>query len=455
MGDLWRLIPEYLVLAGALVALFAEAARLGRRGAAAVGALAAAAAGVVAIAIGPGGALFGGRLALDETAVFARAAVALLTAVWVLWVLGRGTGDERPAEAVSFALLSLLGGMLIIAARDLVVLFISLELSTMPAYVLMGYRRVDERGLEGALKYFLLSMLTSLVLLYGLSFAYGIAGTTAYAGLTQGAPGLLRSLAFVFVLVGLFAKLSAAPFHYWTPDAYAGAPATSVAFVSTVPKVAGTIAAVHLVGALAPGVHDGGTVLLAAAVLSMLLGNFAAYPQSDLRRLMAYSGVAHTGYILLALAAGRLGGAAAAFYAVAYAVPSMAIMLVAAEEGPTLTDLAGLAERRPAAAWAFVVWLLSLVGIPPMVGFFGKLYIFTSAVDAGLTGAVVLAVVMSVVSAGYYLRVLREVFFGQREATPALEPSPAASVALLAATIAVLALGLAAAPVLAFIGLAF
>jgi NADH-quinone oxidoreductase subunit N len=187
----------------------------------------------------------------------------------------------------------------------------------------------------------------------------------------------------------------------------------------------------------------------------MLLGNFAAYPQSDLRRLMAYSGVAHTGYILLALAAGRLGGAAAAFYAVAYAVPSMAIMLVAAEEGPALTDLAGLAERRPVAAWAFVVWLLSLVGIPPMVGFFGKLYIFTSAVDVGLTGAVVLAVVMSVVSAGYYLRVLREVFFGEREAAPALEPSPAASVALLAATLAVLALGLAAAPVLALIGLAF
>jgi len=455
MTGLWRLAPEYLVLGGALVALFVDLVTPDKRAAARFGALFAAAAAVTALGIGPGGALFGGMLALDNTAVFARTAITGLAALWLLWVSGRGTGAERSAEAVALALFSALGGMLMVSARDLIVLFISLELSTMPAYVLIGYCRSDARGLEGALKYFLLSMLTSLVMLYGLSFAYGLAGSTAYADLALGAGGMLRTLAFVFVLVGLFAKLSAAPFHYWTPDAYAGASAESVAYVSTVPKVAGTVALVSLVGALAPGVPDAPVILVAAAVISMLLGNLAAYPQTDLRRLMAYSGVAHTGYILLATAAGTTGGAAAVFYAVAYAVPSMAIMLLGAEEGTALDDLGGLSSRRPALAWAAALWLLSLVGIPPMVGFFGKLYLFTSAVRADLLWPVLVAVSMSVVSAGYYFRVLRAVFFGERAERPPVERSYAAAFTMLVATLVVLGLGVLASPVLTFLGVRF
>jgi NADH-quinone oxidoreductase subunit N len=455
MSGLWGLAPEFIALLGALVALFADAIVRDGRAAARAGALAAAVAALVAVIIGPGAELFGGMLVLDETAVFARVAVLALAGVWLLWVAGRGTAPERSAEAVALALFSAVGGMLMVSARDLIVLFISLELSTMPAYVLIGYRRGDARGLEGALKYFLLSMLTSLVLLYGLSFAYGLAGSTSYAELALGGGGLLRQLAFVFVLVGLFAKLSAAPFHYWTPDAYAGAPAQSVAFVSTVPKVAGTVALVRLVAALAPGVDDSTMILIAAALISMLVGNLAAYPQSDIRRLMAYSGVAHTGYILLALASGATGGAAAVFYAVAYAIPSMAIMLLAAEEGTSLDDLGGLASRRPAVAWASVAWLLSLVGIPPMVGFFGKLYLFTSAVQAGLLAPVLVAVAMSVVSAGYYFKILRSVFFGDRSDPAPAVPSAAAGVSFALATLAVLALGVLASPVLRFLGISF
>lgn len=455
MSELWVLAPEFIALLGALVALFADTVVRDGRAAARAGALAAIAAAVVAGIIGPGAELFGGMLVLDESAVFARVAVAALAGLWLLWVSGRGTGPERSAEAVALALFSVVGGMLMVSARDLIVLFISLELSTMPAYVLIGYRRGDARGLEGALKYFLLSMLTSLVLLYGLSFAYGLAGSTSYAALALGGGGMLRQLAFVFVLVGLFAKLSAAPFHYWTPDAYAGASAQSVAFVSTVPKVAGTVALVHLVGAFAPGVDDVTTILVVVALASMLLGNLAAYPQSDVRRLMAYSGVAHTGYILLALAAGATGGAAAVFYAVAYAAPSMAIMLLAAEEGTSLDALGGLSARRPALAWATVAWLLSLVGIPPMVGFFGKLYLFTSAVQAGLLAPVLVAVAMSVVSAGYYFKVLRAVFFGDRSTSEPEERSVMAGIAFSLATLAVLALGVFASPVLGFLGVSF
>ncbi|MEA5075319.1 MAG: NADH-quinone oxidoreductase subunit N, partial [Coriobacteriia bacterium] len=436
-------------------ALFADRITGHPRAAAHIGAPLAVIAALIAALIGTHGGVFAGMLALDSLAVFARVAIALLLAFWLRWVSGRGAGAERSAEAVALAMLSAVGGMLMASARDLIVLFISLELSTMPAYVLMGYRRTDARGLEGALKYFLLSMLTSLIMLYGLSFAYGISGSTAYADLGVVDAGTLGQLAIAFVLVGLFAKLSAAPFHYWTPDAYAGAPAGSVAYVSTVPKIAGVVALVQLVAAFA---GNGGTitvVLLAGSLLSMLVGNLAAYPQTDIRRLMAYSGVAHSGYILLAAAAGSAGGTAAVFYAVAYAVPSMAIMLLGSEEGTALDDLAGLAARRPAVAWASVVWLLSLIGIPPMVGFFGKLTMFTAALDNGLLWIVAVAVTMSVVSAGYYFKILRSVFFGERLDAGRATRSTAAVIAYAALTVVTLALGVLASPVLEFFGLRF
>ncbi len=452
MTELAALIPEFLVLAGALAALFAGAdeRRLGPW----LGAGCALAAAVAVALIGPSGELFGGVMELDAVAVFGRASIASLTALWLLWVAGRGLGADRSREAAAFALLSSLGGMLMVSAQDIIVLFISLELSTMPAYVLMGYRRTDARGLEGALKYFLLSMLTSLVMLYGLSFVYGVAGSTSYAALSSAPPGALLQVSVVLVLVGMFAKLSATPFHYWTPDAYEGAQAPSVAYVSTVPKLAGTIALAQLLGAL-PASPDTATVVVAAAVLSMLVGNLAAFPQSDLRRLMAYSGVAHTGYLLLALSSGASGGTAAVFYALAYAVPSMAIMLLGAEEGVALDDLAGLAARRPALAWASLVWLLSLVGIPPMAGFFGKLYLFTSAVSGGQLWPVLVAIAMSVVSAGYYFRVVRRVFFGERSDAPVPPRNVPAAATFAIATLIVLALGLFASPLLGLLELRF
>lgn len=443
------------MLGGAMVALFSDALTPDRRLASRLAALCAGAAALAAALIGPGGSLFGGQLALDATSVFARVAISSIAMLWLVWVSARGTDGERPAEAAALALFSALGGMLMVSARDLIVLFISLELSTMPAYVLIGYRRRNERGLEGALKYFLLSMLTSLLMLYGLSFVYGLAGSTHYPDLALGQGGLLRQMAFVLVLVGLFAKLSAAPFHYWTPDAYTGSSASSVAFVSTAPKVAGTVATVRLVGALFPAVSQASFVLIVAAVASILLGNLAALTQTDVRRLMAYSGVAHTGYILLAVAAGATGGGAAVFYAVAYAIPSLAIMLLAAEEGTSIDDFGGLAARRPAMAWASAAWLLSLVGVPPMIGFFGKLYLFTSAIRAGIVWPVLVAVAMSVVSAGYYFRVLRSVFFGEHTDAPVPERHVMAAIVFTAATVLVLALGVFASPLLAFLGVRF
>ena len=224
--------------------------------------------------------------------------------------------------------------------------------------------------------------------------------------------------------------------------------------MSTVPKVAGAVAIVRFVAALAPGVPAAGSVIAIVAFASMVLGNLAALTQTDVRRMMAYSGVAHSGYLLMGVAALSVAGfGAAVLYSVAYAIPSMAIMLVAAEEGPLLVDFGDMAQRRPASAWGVVVLLLSLIGVPPMIGFFGKFNLLIAGQQRGLTILVVTAVVMSVVSAGYYLRVVRAMFFSEATAgARELKRNAAAAFAVGIAVFATVALGLAAGPVSTWIG---
>ena len=453
MATYGHLIPELMLVLGALWAIFAERLPGGDRGSAWVGAGLALAAGVVAwiepaTRRGP----FDGLLAFDGPARFARIAVALLAAVWLLWTAGRGEGRLR--EGVALSLFSVVGCMFMAEARELVTLLLSFELATLPAYVLIGYRRNDVRGLEGAIKYFLLSMLTTLVMLYGFSFLYGLTGSTRYASMDLRAAGMLGIVGLLMALVGMFAKLSAAPFHYWAPDAYSGSTPWAVAFVSTVPKVAGAVAIVRFVSALAPGIPAVGSVIAIVAFASMVLGNLAALTQTDLRRLMAYSGVAHSGYLLIGVAAlSTAGYAAAVLYSVAYAIPSMAIMLVAAEEGPLVADFGGMGQRRTASSWGVVVLLLSLIGVPPMIGFFGKCGLIVAGQQRGLTILVITAVAMSVVSAGYYLRVVRGMFFGE---TPAgareLKRNAPAAIAFGLAVLATVVLGVALGPVSAAIG---
>ena len=446
------LTPELLLLIGAAWALFAERLPGGDRGSAWAGAACSLAAAVVA---GLVPATSGGPfpvLTFDGPARFARVAVAALTVVWLLWTAGRGRGRLR--EAVALALFSAMGAMFMAEARELITLMLALELATMPAYVLIGYRRGDLRGLEGALKYFLLSMLTTLVMLYGFSFLYGLSGTTRFAGLHLGAAGTLGMVAVILSLVGLFAKLSAVPFHFWAPDAYEGARPWAVAFVSTVPKVAGAVAIVRLVTAIAPGVAVTAPLIVIVSAASMLLGNLGALTQTDVRRMMGYSGVAHTGYLLMGVGALSLRGTmAAVLYAVAYAIPTMGIMLVTAEAGPTLADFGGLFAKRPATAWGVTALLLSLVGIPPLVGFFGKLSLFAASLQRGYWWLVLIAVLMSVVSAGYYLRIVRSMFFAEEPVGHVdVARNTWGSLALATCVFAVFALGLAAGPVLGVIG---
>lgn len=466
MGSVLLIAPEVVVLAAAILVLFADLLFPGHdRAPAWFGAVAAAGAGVLAVFAGLGEAPgFSAQLAIDGPAQFARVATTLLCAVFLVWLAGAGVKRGSLREFTSLALFSTLGGMIAVSARDWIVLLLALETATMPAYVMMGFDRTDDRSLEGAMKYFLLSMVASLLFFYGLSFVIGMSGSTAFDAVRLD-PGPVGLVAAVFVCAGLLAKLSAAPFQWWSPDAYAGAPTASVAFVSSVPKVGGIVAFARVVSVLAPQVPDLWIVLTFGAVASMLVGNLAAYPQQDLRRLMAYSGVGHAGYLLVGLAAGArvltassvpaasTGLTAAIFYSVAYAIPSMAIMFVAGEEGDRLDDLKGLAARRPAVAWSLVLLLVSLVGVPPLAGFAGKLFVFGSTVSAGLMWLAVFAVVMSVVSAGYYFRIVRAAFFSEAVATASTaRRSKAAAFALAACVVATLAVGIAASPLLAMVG---
>jgi len=454
MGAWTLIVPEGLLLAGALVALFSDVLFAGRERAGAwAGAAFAALAAMASVAAGGGNvALFGGQFAVDGAAQLTRTATLLLTAGFLVWLAGAGLARGRVREFAALVLFASLGALLMAAARDWLVLLLALEAATMPAYVLMGFDRGDDRSLEGALKYFLLSMVASLLFLYGMSFIIGMSGSTLLAA-SRLQPGAIGVVAMAFVFAGLLAKLSAAPFQWWSPDAYAGAPSAAVAFVSSVPKIAGLLAFARVAAVLGPQTAATGPLLAAAAVASMLIGNLAAYPQTDVRRLMAYSGVAHAGYLLVGLATGTAAGMqAAVFYALAYAVPSMGVMLVAAQYGDTLDGLRGLASRRPWAAWATALMLVSLVGVPPLAGFTGKLYLFTAAMRSNLVWLAVIAVAMSAVSAGFYLRIVRAMFFGPAQGAEPAADGPPVSVAVIAAcALAVIVIGVASSPLLAAI----
>jgi NADH-quinone oxidoreductase subunit N len=457
MPQLALIAPEIILLAGALLALFANVLMPGRERAGAwVGAAGAMLAAGAAWLAGTGTpTLFGGQFAVDGAGQVARIATGLLTAAFLAWLAGRGLEKGSVRDFTALVLFSAMGAMLMAGARDWVVLLLSLEVATMPAYVLMGFDRNDARSLEGALKYFLLSMVASVLFLYGLSFVIGMSGATAMAA-TSLQPGLVGAIAAAFIMSGMLAKLSAAPFQFWAPDAYAGAPAASVAFVSAVPKIAGLMAFARVVMVLGPQTAALQPILIGAAVLSMVLGNLIAYPQTDIRRLMAYSGVAHAGYLLVGLAAGGTAALQAAlFYAIAYAVPSMGVMLVAAGVGDQIADLRGLASRKPLLAWSTVLMLVSLVGVPPLAGFTGKLFLFTAAMGAGLVPLSVLAVVMSAVSAGFYFRIVRAMFFeAASEGVADVPANPVGTSVVVACVVATVAIGVAAGPLASAIAFA-
>ena len=459
---LWGYLP--LVLAASW-ALFAEFLPGRDRGSAWFGAAMSALSAVLFGISQANVTLFGDKLYYATDSRLLAVGIAALAAIWMLWTADRATGRVR--EAVALAAFSAMGAVLMASAFDVVIMALALELASMPAYVLVGYRRNRIAGLEGAIKYFLLSVLTTLFMLYGLSFVYGLSGTTSYQGIANLADTPLSTIAVLLVLVGIFAKLSAAPFHYWAPDAYEGAEPWAVAFVATVPKIGGIAVAVRLLVALSYSSAVLPAVLAAVAIASMVLGAFAAISQADIRRMMAYSSVVNSGYMLIPLATltatsaagtGALTSSSATIattlYVVIYAFATMAVMLIVASEGGRIVDVAGLVKRRPAAAWGLAIALLSLIGVPPMAGFFGKFYLFMVGVMGGQLIAVVVATVVSVVSAFYYLRIVKSAFFGvgEEDLAPAAPRTWGGAAAIAIAVVVTVGLGPASGIVMNWMG---
>lgn len=370
---------------------------------------------------------FGGMFNDDPFARFAK--VVILVSAAAVLVMSQDYMSRHGLLRFEFPVLvtlAVLGMQMMVSAGDLMALYMGLELQSLALYVVAAMRRDSVKSTEAGLKYFILGALSSGLLLYGASLVYGYAGTTLFSGivasLAEGVPvGLLIGLVFLFS--GLAFKISAAPFHMWTPDVYEGSPTPVTAFFATAPKVA----AMALIARVAQDAFGAipaqwGQVLAALAVASMFLGAVAAIGQKDIKRLMAYSSIAHMGYALIGLAVGTAYGVQATLiYMAIYVtmnVGTFAFILSMERGGRPVTDIAGLnqfSKTEPLKAMALLVLMFSLAGVPPMVGFFGKFYVLKAAVDAGMVWLAVAGAVASVIGAFYYLRIVYFIYFGAEQ----------------------------------------
>src|SRR5580692_177992 len=376
--------------------------------------------------------------------------------------------DREQAETGEYhalILFSIMGQCVMVTANDLIMIFIGLEISSIASYVLAGYLRNDKRNNEAALKYFLLGSFATGFLLYGVAIVYGLTGTTQLPAIraalhTPGISLMVAGVAAALMFVGLCFKVSGAPFQIWAPDVYQGAPAPVSAFMATGPKAAAfaiflrifLTAFDRISGSWAP-------IVWICALLSMTIGNFAALKQTNLKRMLAYSSIAHAGYILVALASNsEIGTAAAMFYLAAYALMNLgAFAVISYISGPgekhlKIDDLAGLGQRQPFTAAMMTVFLLSLIGIPLTGGFFGKFYIFRAALDSHLTWLAVLGLLNSAVAAYYYLRLMVVMYMHEPgEVANNLEPlTPGLRAALILPAIGTIILGVLPGAVLTF-----
>ena len=367
---------------------------------------------------------FNGMFVDDAFSRFAKITI-LLSAAAIL-VIGQdfmSKADILRFEFPMLMVLAVVGMMIMVSAGDLIALYMGLELQSLALYVVASLRRDSVRSTEAGLKYFVLGALSSGLLHYGASLTYGYAGTTTFEGIIAAAGedlGLGLLFGLVFIMAGLAFKVSAAPFHMWTPDVYEGSPTPVTALFATAPKVAAMALFARVVhDAFGGAVGDWQQVAAFLAVVSMFLGAIAAIGQTDLKRLMAYSSISHMGFALMGLAAGTDTGVEAmliymAIY-VAMNIGVFAFILTMERDGRHVTEissLSGFASREPAKAMALLVLMFSLAGVPPLLGFFAKYAVLLAAVDAGLTWLAIAGVIASVIGAYYYIRIVYLMYFG-------------------------------------------
>src|SRR5579883_2415909 len=384
------------------------------------------------------GPAFGGLLMVDGFATFFRVLVMVVGILTVLPSYGFLARQEaETGEFHALLLFSIAGQSIMASANELIIVFIGLEISSIASYILAGYLRDDKRANEASLKYFLLGSFATAFFLYGVAVIYGCTGTINLTGVRaaltgQDAPsGLFVGLAAALMFVGLAFKVSAAPFQIWAPDVYQGAPTPVAAFLSAGPKAAAFAVFLRIfMTAFEPISHGWEPLVWGSALLSMTIGNFAALQQTNIKRMLAYSSIAHAGYVLVALTArSEIGVAAAMFYLAAYAFMNIGAFAVVShlsgrgERYLDLDDFKGLSQKQPLTAAMLTIFLLSLIGVPLTGGFFGKFYIFKAALESHLVWLAVLGLLNSAVAAYYYLRILVMMYMHEpSEAAQKLEP---------------------------------
>lgn len=453
--DLSLLLPEIVVLLGAVGALIAEMLRSPR---AALVVLVAGLAGAVALTvpmIDVETTVFGGTFRIDALSAWAKLTLLPATALCLLLARADVRGSAREGTLYSLLGFTTLGALILAGAGDMMLLVLGILLTGLASFALVAFPRTDV-ATEAAMKFFVFASVTGAVMIFGLTFWFGAAGSTLLAELYQlDSRPLAAALGLVAVIVGVGYKAALVPFHFWAPDAYEGAPLSVAAYLSVVPKIGAIFALAQVVRDLPP--TSGWTFLMAAlAVLSMTYGYLAALVQENVIRLLAYSSIAQSGYFLLgvvALGESSMALPALVVFAAAYAAMNLGAFAVVAHGGRTLEALRGLGRLHPFVGVAMVMFLVSLVGIPPLGGFVGKFMLFGTAMDAHFTWLAVIAIINSVIALAAYLRVVVPMYQrGAAGASSGTSPSPWISFVIWVTLVATIGVGIAAQGVLGPLG---
>ena len=452
------ILPELILSIGGTI-LMMVAAFAGRRGSGLTSWLAVALLLIATLALigapSHAGPVFEGLIAADLFASFGKAIMFPAAAVAIIAAHGWFEREtEHSSEYAVLILFSAVGMSVMVSATSLISLYVGLELQSLAAYVLASYRRSDERSAEAGLKYFVLGALASGILLYGISLLYGFTGTTNFTGIAtafaRGTPSLGLLFGLVFLLAGLAFKISAVPFHMWTPDVYEGAPTPVTAFFASAPKVAAVLLATRVcLDALAPATDAWRQIVIFAALASIFLGAIAAYGQTNIKRLLAYSSINNVGFVLIGVAGAGVAGASSVLFYMAVYVPMtlgafLCVLWMRDADGAPLENiesLSGLSQTRPAFAAAFAVFMFSLAGIPPFFGFWAKLVVFTAAVRAGLLPFAVAGIIGTVVGAYYYLKIVKIMYMDEPAAPYGRVRQPVQGGLILLSALAVSPLG--------------
>lgn len=412
----------------------------------------------------PGRTVFFNTYAVDGFAVFFKIIIVVSTILVILAAMDYFRGQTRfEGEVYILMTFAALGLFLMAGSADLILLALSIEFVSLASYVMAGYFKMNAKSNEAGIKYFLFGAAASAVMIYGFSILYGLTGETslyAIAEKVKSSPQPALIVAIGLALAGFGFKISMVPFHQWTPDVYEGAPTPIAAYLSVASKAAGIAALVRLLlVSVAPSAVDWVTLIAGLSALSMTVGNLMALPQRNIKRMLAYSSISHAGFLLMGVAAykGNFGAPGLLIYILAYTFTNLGAFFIATQveqrmRSEHIPDYAGLAQRAPMLAFLMVVFMLSLTGIPPTAGFFGKFYIFGAAINNGLLWLAIVGIVNSTISLYYYVAVIRAMYFLPPASSERIAETPALGVALAITGVATLVMGIFPQPFIDLVG---